>query len=67
MLKMVTSWAFLVVVANASVAGLLALPPLQAAGPPLCVSSPGALAGGGVLQVALDCIFYNQGVPINIV
>ena len=33
--------------------GLLALPPLQAAGPPLCVSSPGALAGGGFLQVAL--------------
>ena len=33
--------------------GLLALPPLQAARPPLCVSSPGALAGGGVLQVAL--------------
>ena len=33
--------------------GLLALPPLQAARPPLCVSSPGALTGGGVLQVAL--------------
>ena len=47
---------------------LLPLPSPQAARPPLSVPSTAwAFTAGWVLQVALCCIFYNQGVPVNIV